>query len=610
VPTDPRVAYEEVASVLNFYAQAMCGRAVRADVTDALPTCDAVQISDDEIRVRVPESVGVFPTRAENARWMRCLISHEVGHAEFGTDRFCFDRPSRHFRDWRPRLAGARPGLVRGSTVLQLFSRLRDPALARAVFFELEELRIGAALGRPYPGAAADLRWFDERRDVVVRGPDVRWLRLLDRATMAADPTVARLQRVRRPLAREDATVEDTVEAALRVYAVVRRRGATVAAKVEEELHDRDPPEIGRDGDDRRRSGSPELQSVGIAEEDAEGEEEVEGTPGDLPIAPGQHTAARGRPIAYPEWDFRAGGYLPAHCTVWEYSGSPGSTSPYQVALRQYAGLLRAMRSHLEAIHAAAVHDRVRDTDGDSFDLDALVDYMVSRRANGDAASEEVYSRRGALRRDVAAAILLDVSATTGEPVLHRSGGVGNTDPERIHHTILSVSQAASILMMKTAYDLGDRVAFYAFSGLGRHGVEVAVVKEFGTALDHRVARRVGGLRPRRATRMGAALRHVTARLMEQPANRRLLFFVNDGRPFDTDYGRGDTDQPYAVADTRKALDEAAAAGIQAICLTVQESDPTYLPDMCGGTPYELIQYAEELPERLLAAYARLRRQR
>lgn len=607
---DPSVTYADVAGVLSLYVQAMCGRAVRADVAEELGTCDVVAISADEIRIRVPTSVALFPTRAENARFLRCLVSHQVGHAEFGTDRFRFDRPSRHFRDWRPRLARGWSELGGTESVPQVFGRLRDPGVARAIFFELEELRVEAAMHRTYPGVAEELRWFDRYRDNHPANRDLRWLRRLAHGQPEGDhdPTVTRMRSLTDRVRLPGASVEDTVEATLRVYAQVRRLGGAAPSVVEDQPETAAVPR--RRQPASRRFGAPDPRSVARSQASAEGEEDdedAEGGAGNLPVPPVQRpVVAAGRPFTYPEWDFRTQTYLRAHATVWERVGLPGPTVSYHAAIRRYARLLRDTRSRFEAIQAAATHDLTRDVDGDSFDLDALVDYAVARRTH-DQSSEQIYLRRGALRRDVAALVLLDVSATTGEPILHRPGGSEGTDPPPDRHTILSVERAASIVMLKTADDLGDQVAMYAFSGLSRHGVAVTAVKEFGAAIDHRVASRIGGLRPQQATRMGAAVRHATMRLCEQPANRRLLFFVNDGRPFDVDYGRDDDDHGHAIADTRQALGEAVEAGIQPICLTVQAADSSYLAEMCGILPYEVVRYAEELPERLLAAYARLR---
>jgi nitric oxide reductase NorD protein len=618
--TDPTVAYEDVAGVLNQYVQAMCGRSVRADVVDlpdpaAAGGCGVVTISDDEIRIRVPVAVRVFSTQAENTRFLRCVVSHQVGHAEFGTDRFRFDRPSRHFRDLRPRLAPG--GLGAGATAPQLFSHLQEPPLARAIFFELEELRVEAAMERRYPGIAAELRWFGEWRDEHVGHPDevdLQWLRRLAHLDPSEprEPALARLRAVIDQVRRPHASVEDTVEATLRVYTRIRRLGGA-AGWTDDEADGTGTGPAPRPGSSRRRPGEADLRAgAGTAGPDGEdtagNDDDTEGVAAELPVPPvARPVTVAGRPFHYPEWDFRAHSHLAGHTTVWERVGPAGPTTAYYAALREHAALIRGARARFEAIQASAAHDRMLDVDGDSLDLDALVDHAVARRAREDQASELVYVRRGALRRDVAALVLLDVSATTSEPILRRPGGVGPTAPPADRHTVLSVERAASIVMLKAADEVGDLVAMYAFSGLGRHGVEVLSVKEFGAPLDHRVASRVGGLRPQRATRMGAAIRHATARLMEQPAHRRLLFFVNDGRPFDVDYGRGDDDQRYAIADTRKALDEAGEAGVQVSCLTVQAEDPSHLPEMCGTVPYELVRHAEELPERLLAAYASLR---
>ena len=85
------------------------------------------------------------------------------------------------------------------------------------------------------------------------------------------------------------------------------------------------------------------------------------------------------------------------------------------------------------------------------------------------------------------------------------------------------------------------------------------------------MARRIDGISPAHATRMGAAIRHGIRKLDSAEGQTRLLFLISDGRPYDRDYGRDPLDQEYAVRDTRHALEEAYHRGIRPFCLTIDK---------------------------------------
>jgi nitric oxide reductase NorD protein len=111
-------------------------------------------------------------------------------------------------------------------------------------------------------------------------------------------------------------------------------------------------------------------------------------------------------------------------------------------------------------------------------------------------------------------------------------------------------------------------------------------------------ARRLAGLAPDHTTRMGPAVRHLTARLARHPASTRLLIVVSDGRPYDLDY-----EQRYAVADTARALAEARAAGVRPYLITVDPAGADYLGEMCDPAGYHVVADTGELPAALAKLY-------
>src|SRR5438552_14566458 len=56
------------------------------------------------------------------------------------------------------------------------------------------------------------------------------------------------------------------------------------------------------------------------------------------------------------------------------------------------------------------------ELDGEDYDLNAVVDFFVDRRADGQQ-SERIYTKRLRRRRDVAVSFLLDQSSTTARTI-------------------------------------------------------------------------------------------------------------------------------------------------------------------------------------------------
>ena len=71
---------------------------------------------------------------------------------------------------------------------------------------------------------------------------------------------------------------------------------------------------------------------------------------------------------------------------------------------------------------------------------------------------------------------------------------------------------------------------------------------------------------------------------------------------------RSGGEHEYGVQDTAQALREAAAAGIETFCVTVDRSGHDYLRRMCPTDRYMVIEETGELPEALEKAYRQLTR--
>jgi len=118
-----------------------------------------------------------------------------------------------------------------------------------------------------------------------------------------------------------------------------------------------------------------------------------------------------------------------------------------------------------------------------------------------------------------------------------------------------------------TGISLLLQAAFFAHGGFSTWGANVVALGFFGCGFGwgtFRLARRLGNLQPAGQTRMGAVLRHAIYKLDSVSAAIKLLVILTDGRPYDVEYGNLD----YAVADTKKAIQEARRKKIHPFIIT------------------------------------------
>ena len=163
--------------------------------------------------------------------------------------------------------------------------------------------------------------------------------------------------------------------------------------------------------------------------------------------------------------------------------------------------------------------------DGDELDFGALVDARSDMRA-GVSPDDRVYSRRQRARRDVSAAFLVDLSASTDDPAGGAQAPIPSTNggtPQDLRdpwfdddytfaakppaaaesRRIIDIQKEAVALMATALEGIGDEYGVYGFSGYGKDCVEFYVAKEFGEPFRHRTLDAIAAMKPKRSTRMG-----------------------------------------------------------------------------------------------------------
>jgi hypothetical protein len=313
--------------------------------------------------------------------------------------------------------------------------------------------------------------------------------------------------------------------------------------------------------------------------------------------SPEQELEAGEVAYSYDEWDRELADTRVNWCRVVEKRVRHGDRSFVELTRSRYRGVISSIKHQFQLMRPESLLRVRNELDGDDYDLDAVINYVADRRADGRQ-SERLYTKRLRRERDVAVSFLLDQSSSTARTI-GRHPLQPYTHPGR---RIIEIEKEGLVLMSEALEAVGDAYAIYGFTSEGRRNVKFYVVKDFDERHSEEIERRIGGINYQHNTRLGAAVRHAAARLRAQEARTRLLIVLSDGRPYDHDYG----DARYAREDTREALRQARVAGVTPFCITIDRDSEAELRDLYGEVGYTIIDDVLSLPERMPAIYRRL----
>ncbi len=283
----------------------------------------------------------------------------------------------------------------------------------------------------------------------------------------------------------------------------------------------------------------------------------------------------------YDEWDVKRWRYRKEWCAVRESIVQDGNKKIVEDIQTKHAHLISSIRKQFEAMRDETKRLR-KQRFGDEIDIDAVIEMAVDIKA-GSAPSDDLYINTQKDRRDIATALLVDISGST-------NGWVIDTE------------KAAMVLFSEALNGIKDKYAIYAFSSRTRANCSFYVVKDFDEKYSDAVKRRIAGLNSGDYTRMGAPIRHLSKILEKIEARKKLMITLSDGKPEDYDEYKGE----YGIEDTRMALTEAKAKGITPFCITIDKEGENYLPRMYGEANYTIIDDIEKLPSRLPQIYKKL----
>jgi nitric oxide reductase NorD protein len=642
------LSLESVQLLLRLYVEGLTGRTVEIAPLAAVPVESRI---GDGRTIHLPGVVAEFGEPELDFRLYKVLAAHAAGQIEFGTYVRNTDDLRAAYRAladlYDPKNQDARdafaldgylsePPAVAGGLTHAKTQRRKDdldyrrtlnvfpiPALARRIFGTLENGRIDRRLRKSYRGLARDLDLIrdhlrNRRPKIIDLPPALVSFELLFQITMlggALDDArefyrqvVSELETiVAEYLTDVEATVADTLMATSRVYTLfqsISMEDAEQQIEVPDELDQEDGSKLAQEMlAEREANRQPQRRDArelfNAWNTDADGEfEDLEGSEawgeGEMPE---QDLEAGEVAYNYDEWDRELVDHRVSWCRVVEKQVKRGDRAFVDETRERHKGAISSIRHQFQLMKPENLAKVTNELDGEDYDLNAVVDFFIDRRADGQQ-SERIYTKRLRRRRDVAVSFLLDQSSSTARTI-GRHPLQPYTHPGR---RIIEIEKEGLVLMSEALEAVGDVYSINGFTSEGRRNVKFYVLKDFGEHYSDEVMRRIGGITYQNNTRLGAAIRHAAAKLEKQEARTRLLIVLSDGRPYDHDYG----DARYAREDTREALRQAKIAGITPFCITIDRESESELRDLYGDVGYTIIDDVLTLPERLPGIYRRL----
>ncbi|MBU2981243.1 VWA domain-containing protein [Lentibacter algarum] len=300
----------------------------------------------------------------------------------------------------------------------------------------------------------------------------------------------------------------------------------------------------------------------------------------DLSPADAEHEKLAGE-FTYPEWNMRSRSYMADHCRVLE---APPQESGEGFAPNERR--MREVRRQFEALRPKRIL-RPKQIDGQELDLDALIASRAEIIATGQG-SDRIWQASRMIERDLAVAFLVDTSRST-------EAAVGET-------SVIDVARDTLAALAGGIDAAGDRFGIWGFSSLKRDRVFVTKCKGFDTEMSPEVTRNIGALKPCHYTRLGTAIRHVSAQLARETAARKLLIVITDGKPNDLDHYEGQ----HGIEDSHMAVREARRAGQTLHGVIIDEDGQDWFARIFGRGGFSLLPNPARLTRALPDIYRHL----
>jgi nitric oxide reductase NorD protein len=672
-----QVRFSEEQRMLQLYSEALVGTRLKIVANDLVEQEYRSLPSSDGQSVFLPEIVGRYEDKNDNFRWMKVALCHQLGCYEFGTFDFKYKNSHVPFGDYfrtfyEPRLAAdlfkiledgridwrmqtQYKGIAKDLDWLKQDEIAKRPSSPMGGRNQLLELLTRYSLDFSLAPSASSTPDTNATLDSLSQS-DHNGQFLLD---AEQSDLQAELIAIFQPLRSPSATVFDSIQALQECYVIVsqltrdkvdlsgvdfRGRISLDKASMNLELTAIEDADVefteDEDGisltgaadtkdvkiDEIKKGDVQDASSVMLGDQDMEVDDELEHV--DEPGGSKEFEELkneRDKPIPetaykYDEWDYTIEDYRKRWCTLYEIRAVDEDVDFVPNLLSEHRGLANQVRKQLNMLRPEMLRKVKGMFDGEELDLERAVEAVVNRKS-GVSPDENIYVQRQRKDRDVSALFLLDMSASTDDPIPdpdNEPAQVSYQDdedfmrgyydefdqmPKDTRKKIIDLEKESVVLMAEALQGLGDSYSVCGFSGYGRDRVDYFICKDFEEPYNHKVKARIGGIKPCRSTRMGPAIRHATNMLAATESRIKALIIISDGYPQDHDYGADRNSKDYGIKDTTKALSEATQKGVQSFCLTVDPSGHDYLREMCPDQQYMVMQDLTQLPSELSKVY-------
>src|SRR3977135_1949073 len=176
----------------------------------------------------------------------------------------------------------------------------------------------------------------------------------------------------------------------------------------------------------------------------------------------------------YDEWDRELTDHRVGWCRVIEKKVKRGERAFVDDTRERYKGVVSSIRHQFQLMKPENLTRITNEIDGEDYDLNAVVDFFINRRADGQQ-SDRIYTKRVRRRRDVAVSFLLDQSSSTARTI-GRHPLQPYTHPGR---RIIEIEKEGLVLMSEALEAVGDVYSINRFTPQGRRNVKFYVVKDF-----------------------------------------------------------------------------------------------------------------------------------
>ena len=253
-----RVEFASIQNVMQMYCRALAGSQIKLSSSTEIVEKNIGWVSNESpstegTTVFVPSHVDRYLTKSENFSWFKVISTHQVAHLEFGSFSFEFDKPSTLFSDIRSKLYQIRiqkipedqpsrqaPGISSDFFVTDMrrfFNLMDDRELVLDIFTIVEDGRLDTYVKNDYPGISKS--YVTVQHDSLKKRPPIETLPSreamlefliqlsIQQKNVFAVPTeyVSQSRKIASIAIRVfsvGASVEDSAEATLRIYAVLK----------------------------------------------------------------------------------------------------------------------------------------------------------------------------------------------------------------------------------------------------------------------------------------------------------------------------------------------------------------------------------------------------